>query len=159
MLCLLQSVVLSSCPTSVDKAATGSLDHGEVTSVGLPQIYRISIRSCLSLTPCKALNVNTPRASTHTEALPQASSSDAAMVHSYEEIIYALSELQSQELSIIRLSEPISAANAPDAPKRTSDVSSDAFEDPSPASLAADLGHYKVYTFSTHLVWSPGGEI
>ncbi|MCJ1421231.1 hypothetical protein MMC32_007593 [Xylographa parallela] len=65
------------------------------------------------------------------------------MVHSYEEIIYALSELQSQELSIIRLSEPISAANAPDAPKRTSDVSSDAFEDPSPASLAADLGHYK----------------
>ena len=69
------------------------------------------------------------------------------MAHSYEDIIYALSELQSQELSIIRLSEPISATNAPDAPKRTSDVSSDAFENPSPASLAADLGHYKVFTF------------
>ncbi|MCJ1381986.1 hypothetical protein MMC17_005098 [Xylographa soralifera] len=65
------------------------------------------------------------------------------MAHPYTDIIYALSELQSQELSIIRLSEPISAANAPDAPKRTSDVSSDAFENPSPASLAADLGHYK----------------
>ncbi|MCJ1315954.1 hypothetical protein MMC15_001274 [Xylographa vitiligo] len=65
------------------------------------------------------------------------------MAHSYEDIMHMLSELQSQELSIIRLSEPISAANAPDAPKRTSDVSSDAFENPSPASLAADLGHYK----------------
>ncbi|MCJ1397617.1 hypothetical protein MMC11_000813 [Xylographa trunciseda] len=65
------------------------------------------------------------------------------MAHSYEDILFTLSELQSQELSIIRLSEPISVANAPDAPKRTSDVSSDAFENPSPASLAADLGHYK----------------
>ncbi|MCJ1393473.1 hypothetical protein MMC18_006348 [Xylographa bjoerkii] len=65
------------------------------------------------------------------------------MARSYEDVLYTLSELQNQELSIIRLSEPISAANAPDAPKRTSDVSSDAFENPSPASLAADLGHYK----------------
>ena len=66
------------------------------------------------------------------------------MARSYKEITYTLSELQNQELSIIRLSESISAANTPDAPKRTSDVSSDAFEDPSPASLAADLDHYKV---------------
>ncbi|MCJ1285406.1 hypothetical protein MMC26_004746 [Xylographa opegraphella] len=65
------------------------------------------------------------------------------MPQSYEDILYTLSELQSRELSIIRLSEPISAAYAPGAPKRTSDVSSDAFENPSPASLAADLGHYK----------------
>ncbi|MCJ1293612.1 hypothetical protein MMC34_005167 [Xylographa carneopallida] len=65
------------------------------------------------------------------------------MARSYKEITYTLSELQNQELSIIRLSESISAANTPDAPKRTSDVSSDAFEDPSPASLAADLDHYK----------------
>ena len=72
------------------------------------------------------------------------------MAHSYEDIIHMLSELQSQELSIIRLSEPISAANAPDAPKRTSDVSSDAFENPSPASLAADLGHYKVCISVNH---------
>ena len=66
------------------------------------------------------------------------------MAQSDEEVLSGLSELQSQELSIIRLSEPIAVSNA-DAPKRTSDVSSDAFENPSPASLAADLSHYKVY--------------
>jgi len=66
------------------------------------------------------------------------------MAKSYEDVLAELSELQSQELSIIRLSEPISASNAPDVPKRTSDVSSDAFENPSPASLATDLSHYKV---------------
>jgi len=67
------------------------------------------------------------------------------MAQDSEEVLAELSELRRQELSIIRLSEPISAANAPDVPKRTSDVSSDAFENPSPASLAADLSHYKVY--------------
>lgn len=66
------------------------------------------------------------------------------MAQSSQEVLAELSELRRQGLSIIRLSEPISAANAPDVPKRTSDVSSDAFENPSPASLAADLSHYKV---------------
>lgn len=64
------------------------------------------------------------------------------MAQMYDDVLYALSNLQNQDLSITRLSEPISA---PGAPKRTSDVSSDAFEDPTPASLAADLGHYKVW--------------
>lgn len=52
----------------------------------------------------------------------------------------ALMVLQSQTLSIIRLSEPISAFKAS---TRTSDVSNSAFENPSPASLEADLSHYK----------------
>lgn len=60
-----------------------------------------------------------------------------------EDIIAQLKRLQEEELSIIRLSEPISIANAPSALNRESDVSSDAFENPSPASLAADLEHYK----------------
>ena len=67
------------------------------------------------------------------------------MAYSYEDTLQTLTELQKQELSIIRLSEPIFATDAPDAPKRTSNVSSDAFENPSPASLAADLSHYKVH--------------
>ncbi|KAL8688477.1 MAG: hypothetical protein Q9224_004872, partial [Gallowayella concinna] len=63
----------------------------------------------------------------------------------------ALSELQAQPLSIIRLSESISSTtdqpiNNPNA--RTSDISNSALttEDPSqptPASLAADLSHYR----------------
>ncbi|MCJ1473476.1 hypothetical protein MMC13_002127 [Lambiella insularis] len=65
------------------------------------------------------------------------------MAQTYSDVLYAVQDLQSQELSIIRLSEPISVSNTPGAPKRTSDISSDAFEDPSPTSLAADLGHYK----------------
>lgn len=64
------------------------------------------------------------------------------MAKNYDKMATSLAELQSQELSIIRLSEPISASNAPH--ERTSDVSaSDAFDNPSPASLAADLSHYK----------------
>ncbi|WEW57480.1 hypothetical protein PRK78_002947 [Emydomyces testavorans] len=57
------------------------------------------------------------------------------------------------ELSIIKISEPIaSSADLIDVDKgnqttpskqRTSDVSTDAFENPSPASLEADLSHYK----------------
>ena len=61
-----------------------------------------------------------------------------------EDVLTALGDLQAQELSIIRLSEPISATTAPDVAKRASDVSADAFENPSPANLEADLGHYKV---------------
>ncbi|MCJ1301149.1 hypothetical protein MMC08_003948 [Hypocenomyce scalaris] len=65
------------------------------------------------------------------------------MAKDHEETLAALSNLQNQELSIIRLSEPISATHAPITAKRSSDVSTDAFENPSPASLDADLGHYK----------------
>lgn len=56
------------------------------------------------------------------------------------ETLNALTTLQSQSLSIIRLSEPISASQTS---TRTSDVSNSAFENPSPASLEADLSHYK----------------
>ena len=59
-------------------------------------------------------------------------------------ILSQLKTLQKQELSIIRLSEPISVSNAPNIPNRESDVSADAFENPSPAGLANDLEHYKV---------------
>ena len=67
-----------------------------------------------------------------------------AMAWNHEVVLASLAENQIQELSIIKLSEPISAAQAPDAAKRASDVSTDAFENPSPTSLEADLGHYKV---------------
>ena len=66
------------------------------------------------------------------------------MVQNYEHALTALSELQSQELSIIRLSEPISLASSQDAPKRSSDASAEAAEGTSPSMLAADLAHYEV---------------
>ncbi len=56
------------------------------------------------------------------------------------ETLTNLTDLQSQPLSIIRLSEPISASQTS---TRTSDVSNSSFENPSPASLEADLSHYK----------------
>jgi hypothetical protein len=56
------------------------------------------------------------------------------------ETLNALTTLQPQNLSIIRLSEPISASQTS---TRTSNVSNSAFENPSPASLEADLSHYK----------------
>ena len=55
--------------------------------------------------------------------------------------IQGLRALQEEPLSIIRLSEPISARAISN---RTSDVSEAAFDNPSPASLEADLSHYKV---------------
>ena len=63
----------------------------------------------------------------------------------YEEILAALSDIQGQELSIIRLSEPISLSNSVNSLKRGSDASNSTFENQSPASLAADLAHYKVF--------------
>jgi hypothetical protein len=67
------------------------------------------------------------------------------MAQSYEEVLQSLTEAQqSHELSIIKISEPISAAINQSSTRRTSDVSADAFESPSPASLEADLSHYKV---------------
>ena len=58
-----------------------------------------------------------------------------------ENVVQGLRALQEPSLSIIRLSEPISAAPTS---HRASDVSSCAFDSPSPASLEADLSHYKV---------------
>jgi len=48
------------------------------------------------------------------------------------------------ELSIIKLSEPISAIPIKSGEERQSDISADAVDNPSPASLEADLSHYKV---------------
>jgi len=50
---------------------------------------------------------------------------------------------KNHELSIIKLSEPISGSLKAPSSERTSDVSADAFENPTPASLEADLAHYK----------------
>ncbi|KAI4262686.1 MAG: hypothetical protein L6R35_007374, partial [Caloplaca aegaea] len=66
----------------------------------------------------------------------------------YWETLAALSDLQCQPLSIIRLSEPISNPFNPNSTHaRTSDIStsglSDDFTNPTPASLAADLSHYR----------------
>jgi hypothetical protein len=70
------------------------------------------------------------------------------MAVSYEEIYRALDETKNKELSIIKISEPISTAINQAAGTRTSDVS-DAFECPTPSSLEADLSHYKVFISST----------
>ena len=57
------------------------------------------------------------------------------------ETLASLAALQEEPLSIIRLSEPISA---PQSSTRTSDASNSALDNPTPASLEADLSHYKV---------------
>lgn len=67
------------------------------------------------------------------------------MAQSYEVVLQSLTEAQQNyELSIIKISEPISATVNQSSTRRTSDVSTDAFESPNPASLEADLSHYKV---------------
>ncbi|KAM3084162.1 hypothetical protein ACMFMG_001737 [Clarireedia jacksonii] len=64
------------------------------------------------------------------------------MSQSPQETLSELLKLQkSHELSIIKLSEPVSGILK--AGDRTSDVSTNVFENPSPASLEADLAHYK----------------
>ncbi|KAM0355863.1 hypothetical protein ACHAPU_000250 [Fusarium lateritium] len=64
--------------------------------------------------------------------------------HDTEKVLETLSKLQSsQEISIIKLSEPISSSKPQDARQRTSDVSNSAFDAPTPAGLTADLAHYK----------------
>jgi hypothetical protein len=66
------------------------------------------------------------------------------MAQIYDDVLQAVTDSQQeQELSIIKISEPISAAGLSNA-TRTSDVSNDAFERPTAASLEADLSHYKV---------------
>ncbi|KAL9607120.1 MAG: hypothetical protein Q9167_007938 [Letrouitia subvulpina] len=62
------------------------------------------------------------------------------MASTHTEILQNIKDLQTESLSIIRISEPVSASHPN---KRSSDASSDVFESPSPASLEADLAHYK----------------
>jgi hypothetical protein len=66
------------------------------------------------------------------------------MAQDYSEILERLLEVQdSHPFSIIKLSEPISAG-FDNGRTRTSDVSADSSGNPTPASLEADLAHYKV---------------
>lgn len=65
-------------------------------------------------------------------------------------VLQALEDLESREISIIKLSEPITAAvhASDDATRqhqqqRTSDASNASLDAPTPASLQADLEHYK----------------
>ncbi|KAF4963214.1 hypothetical protein FSARC_8749 [Fusarium sarcochroum] len=61
-----------------------------------------------------------------------------------QKVLETLAKLQStREISIIKLSEPISSSTPQDARQRTSDASNSAFDAPTPASLIADLAHYK----------------
>ncbi|KAH6716108.1 hypothetical protein BKA61DRAFT_654964 [Leptodontidium sp. MPI-SDFR-AT-0119] len=67
------------------------------------------------------------------------------MTQSHQDILETLLEVQNDhELSIIKLSEPVSRQLKQNGGKeRTSDVSTDVFDNPTPASLEADLTHYK----------------
>ncbi|TVY30352.1 Kinetochore protein [Lachnellula hyalina] len=66
------------------------------------------------------------------------------MGQSSEEILDSVLEVQNgHELSIIKLSEPVAGPLKKSSGERTSDVSADVFENPTPASLEADLAHYK----------------
>lgn len=67
-----------------------------------------------------------------------------SMADVYGDTLSALKELQTEELSIIKISKPISTASLQDTTVRTSDASQDAFESPTPTSLQDDLSHYKV---------------
>jgi hypothetical protein len=67
------------------------------------------------------------------------------MARSHKDVLEELLKSQSSnELSILKLSEPVSGSLKQNLGERTSDVSADAFENPTPASLEADLAHYKV---------------
>ncbi|OQE38625.1 hypothetical protein PENCOP_c008G05248 [Penicillium coprophilum] len=78
------------------------------------------------------------------------------MTNSSSEALAALRQLEEngdlkERLAIIRISEPISTevgGSYPSPSKRTSDVSVSNFDDPTPASLEADLSHYKVRAMS-----------
>jgi hypothetical protein len=67
------------------------------------------------------------------------------MGKSPEEVLESVLEVQNgHELSIIKLSEPVAGPLKQSSGERTSDASADVFENPTPASLEADLAHYKV---------------
>jgi hypothetical protein len=68
-----------------------------------------------------------------------------------------LADLKSQQsergLTILKLAEPIiiSTQNAVSPSKRASDISNSEIENPTPASLEADLLHYKVVALAKFL--------
>jgi hypothetical protein len=66
------------------------------------------------------------------------------MSESYRQILSESETLQLEELAIIKISEPISAALQDTRSTGTSNGSGEIVEGPSPASLEADLTHYKV---------------
>ncbi|KAI1001198.1 hypothetical protein K3495_g7001 [Podosphaera aphanis] len=66
------------------------------------------------------------------------------MAGNYQQILESLQDLQNEhELSIIKLSEPLSGIIEKRSEERISDVSTEVFKNPTPASLEADLSHYK----------------
>ncbi|CAG8951759.1 hypothetical protein HYFRA_00005561 [Hymenoscyphus fraxineus] len=66
------------------------------------------------------------------------------MAKSPDQVLKEVLEAQkSQELSIIKLSEPLAVPLKIKSGERTSDVSADVLNNPTPASLEADLAHYK----------------
>ncbi|KAI9730026.1 MAG: hypothetical protein M1818_008295 [Claussenomyces sp. TS43310] len=66
------------------------------------------------------------------------------MAVSQPEVLQAVLDSQRNcELSIIKISKPISSAINSTSATRTSDVSTDSYENPTPTSLEADLAHYK----------------
>ncbi|KAK6070832.1 hypothetical protein SCUP515_08233 [Seiridium cupressi] len=76
----------------------------------------------------------------------KSTASTAATTMSPAEVLSSLRSLgASQELSILRLSEPISTVplDTNGAQTRTSDVSNSSLDAPTPASLEADLTHYR----------------
>ncbi|KAK9775536.1 hypothetical protein SCAR479_07925 [Seiridium cardinale] len=76
----------------------------------------------------------------------KSTASTAATTMSPAEVLSSLRSLgASQELSILRLSEPISTVpiDVQGAQTRTSDVSNSSLDAPTPASLEADLTHYR----------------
>lgn len=67
------------------------------------------------------------------------------MADTREQILAEVLKSQREhDLSIIKLSEPVSRHNKQSGNERISDVSADGFDNPTPASLEADLTHYKV---------------
>ena len=69
------------------------------------------------------------------------------MANSHQKILEEIHDIQSNhELSIIKLGEPLAAPLKNQIGDRRSDVSADVFDNPTPASLEADLEHYKVFT-------------
>ena len=72
-----------------------------------------------------------------------------SIANSHGEVLETLLDIQnSHDLSIIKLSEPISGVLKQNGEERTSDVSAEVFENPTPASLEADLAHYKVSQYT-----------
>ncbi|KAG3176539.1 hypothetical protein PC129_g25549, partial [Phytophthora cactorum] len=59
-------------------------------------------------------------------------------------VLATLEQLQStNDISIIKLSEPILSSTLQDVRQRTSDASNASLDAPTPAGLEADLAHYK----------------